>query len=75
MILAVRIPRKAGLFIWREDKVKPTSIDVREEDEGDFVEGEQGVQHQPVDLYGVLDVSSNRVLQSHDVVMFLHFVT
>lgn len=38
VILAVRILRKAGLFIWREDKVKPTGINVRKEDEGGFVE-------------------------------------
>lgn len=56
-------------------KLKLTCIDVREEDEGSFVERKQGIQHQPIDLNGVLDVSSNWVLQSHNVVMVLHLVT
>jgi len=55
--------------------VKRTGVNVREEDEGLFVEGDQGVQHQPIDLNGVLDVSGNWVLQSHNVVTLLHLVT
>lgn len=55
--------------------MKLTSINVREEDEGLFVEGEQGIQHQPIDLNGMLDVSGNWVLQSHYVVTILHLVT
>lgn len=55
--------------------MKLTSIDVREEDEGSFVERKQGIQHQPIDLNGVFDVSSNWVLQSHNVVTVLHLVT
>lgn len=55
--------------------MKLTSINVREEDESSFVERKQGIQHQPIDLNGVLDVSSNWVLQSHNVVMVLHLVT
>lgn len=55
--------------------MKLTGINVREEDEGLFVEGEQGIQHQPIDLNGVLDVSGNWVLQSHYVVKLLHLVT
>lgn len=56
-------------------EVKLTSINVREENEGRFVERKQGIQHQPIDLNGVFDVSSNWVLQSHNVVMVLHLVT
>lgn len=52
-----------------------TGINVGEEDEGGFVEIEQSVQHQPVDLDGMLNVSGDWVLQSHDVVMILHLVT
>lgn len=55
--------------------MKLTSVNVREEDEGGFVEREQGVQHQPVDLDGMLNVSGDWVLQSHDVIMILHLVT
>lgn len=55
--------------------MKLTGVDVGEEDEGPFVEGQQGIKHQPVDLDGLLDVSGNRVLQSHYVVSLLHFVT
>lgn len=55
--------------------MKLTGINVREEDEGRFVEREQGIQHQPIDLNGLLDVSGNWVLQSHYVVPILHLVT
>lgn len=52
-----------------------TGINVGEEDEGCFVEREQGIQHQPIDLNGMLDVSGNWVLQGHNVVPILHLVT
>lgn len=55
--------------------MKLTGINVREEDEGRFVEREQGIQHQPINLNGLLDVSGNWVLQSHYVVLILHLVT
>lgn len=51
-----------------------TGVDVGEQDERELVEGQQGVQHQPVDLDGPLDVSGDRVLQRHDVVLVLHLL-
>lgn len=55
--------------------VELTGVDVGEEDEGGLVELQQGVQHQAVDLDGMLDVSGDGVLQRHDVVVLLHLLT
>lgn len=52
-----------------------TCVYVGEEDERSLVEGDEGVQHQLVDLDGVLDVGGDRVLQGHDVVVLLHIVS
>lgn len=53
---------------------KLTSIDVRKQDEGFLVEGEQSIKHQPIDLDGMLDISGDGVLQSHDVVPVLDLI-
>lgn len=55
--------------------MKLTGVNVREEDEGLLVKGQQGIQHQSIDLNGVLDVCGDRVLQSHNIVLLLHLVT
>lgn len=54
---------------------KQTSIDVRKQDEGLLVKGEQSIEHQAVDLNGMLDVCGDGVLQSHDVVVVLDLIT
>lgn len=56
-------------------KFKLTRIDVGKEDEGPLVEGEQGIQHQSIDLNGVLDVCCDRMLQSHNIITLLHLFT
>ncbi len=55
--------------------MKLTGINVGKEDEGPFVEGEQSIQHQSIDLNRLLDVSGNWMLQRHYVVTLLHLVT
>lgn len=51
-----------------------TGINVGKEDESLLVEGNQRIQHQPIDFNRVLDVRRDRVLQCYNIVTFLDLV-